>query len=383
MFLEDSTFEIMELENDILYESIHLDILKSSIMEDIYIESDDSFFDKVKKFIRDMIEKIKKFFSNAKDAITNFFTRKNIDDKIEEIKEAIKENPELAKEKVTIPDHSELDKLYKDTINVLKDNSEATTKAMERYKKERDGLVKGTAILAATTVTLGAAVGIITHLKNNKIHDLEIAQKETETLCSEKESEIEHLKCEIDKRREENAQKSEEIKQKDKNIRDLNRDLSAAQEKSKIGRTKYKIFKKTDHIFDKQEEISKVISEKKDSVVAAATVVCDMTKSTTTAISGTFNAIANHPTHPIESIKSGAKKISTAIEDVVSGKALKEVQRNQSASREERLATVNSHITRLTQIIKSGKFSKDYPESKCRAALLNLIHEKKKLESNK
>ena len=41
MFLEDSTFEIMELENDILYESIHL-----------------SFFDKVKKFIRDIIEKM-------------------------------------------------------------------------------------------------------------------------------------------------------------------------------------------------------------------------------------------------------------------------------------------------------------------------------------
>ena len=48
----------MTLENDILYESIHLDILKSSIMEDIYIESDDSFFDKVKKFIRDIINNI-------------------------------------------------------------------------------------------------------------------------------------------------------------------------------------------------------------------------------------------------------------------------------------------------------------------------------------
>ena len=383
MFFEDNTFEIMTLENDILYESIHLDILKSSIMEDIYIESDDSFFDKVKKFIRDIIEKIKKFFSNAKDAITNFFTRKNIDDKIDEIKEAIKENPELAKEQVTIPDHSELDKLYKDTIDVLKDNSEATTKAMERYKKERDGLVRGTAILAATTVTLGAAVGIITHLKNNKIHDLEIAQKETEKLCSKKESEIEHLKCEIDKRREESAQKSEEIKQKDKNIRDLNRDLSAAQEKSKIGRVKYKIFKKADHIFDKQEDISKAISEKKDSVVATATVVCDMTKSTTAAITGTFKAITEHPLHPIKSIKSGAKKISTTIEDVVSGKALKEVQRDQSASREERLATVNSLITRLSQIIKSGNFPKDYPESTCRKTLSNLIYEKNTLERRK
>ena len=42
MFLEDSTFEIMTLENDIIYESIHLDILKSSIMEGIYIENGES-----------------------------------------------------------------------------------------------------------------------------------------------------------------------------------------------------------------------------------------------------------------------------------------------------------------------------------------------------
>lgn len=42
MFLGDNTFEIMTLENDILYESIHIDILKSSIMEDIYIENGES-----------------------------------------------------------------------------------------------------------------------------------------------------------------------------------------------------------------------------------------------------------------------------------------------------------------------------------------------------
>ena len=39
MFFEDNTFKIMTLENDILYESIHLDILKYSIMEDVYIEA--------------------------------------------------------------------------------------------------------------------------------------------------------------------------------------------------------------------------------------------------------------------------------------------------------------------------------------------------------
>ena len=49
MFLEDNTFEIMTLENDILYESIHLDILKYSIMEDVYIENGESTKKKNKK----------------------------------------------------------------------------------------------------------------------------------------------------------------------------------------------------------------------------------------------------------------------------------------------------------------------------------------------
>ena len=60
MFLEDSTFEIMELENDILYESIHLYILKSSIMEDIYIENYDSFFIELKNSLGVSLKKCRK-----------------------------------------------------------------------------------------------------------------------------------------------------------------------------------------------------------------------------------------------------------------------------------------------------------------------------------
>ena len=60
MFFEDNTFEIMELENDILYESIHLYILKSSIMEDIYIENYDSFFIKLKNSLGVSLKKCRK-----------------------------------------------------------------------------------------------------------------------------------------------------------------------------------------------------------------------------------------------------------------------------------------------------------------------------------
>lgn len=50
----------MTLENDILYESTHLDILKSSIMEDIYIENDDSFLIKLKKLLEISLKKCRK-----------------------------------------------------------------------------------------------------------------------------------------------------------------------------------------------------------------------------------------------------------------------------------------------------------------------------------
>ena len=69
MFLEDNTFEIMELENDILYESIHLDILKYSIMEDVYIEQGESS-SKFKTFVNNIIEKIKEHKPNKRR--TNF-----------------------------------------------------------------------------------------------------------------------------------------------------------------------------------------------------------------------------------------------------------------------------------------------------------------------
>ena len=98
MFLEDSTFEIMTLENDILYESIHLDILKYSIMEDVYIEQGESS-SKFKTFVNNIIEKIKKFFINAKEAIINFFTKKAVNDKLDGIVQSIKKILNLVKDK--------------------------------------------------------------------------------------------------------------------------------------------------------------------------------------------------------------------------------------------------------------------------------------------
>lgn len=161
MILEDSTFEIITLENDILYESIHLDILKYSIMEDVYIEQGESS-SKFKTFVNNIIEKIKKFFINAKKAIINFFTKKAVNDKLDDIEQSIKKNPELGKREVKIPDYKELDKLYEKTISDLEHRVEDSEKIMEKYKKERKRILIGAAGL--TTVSLATAIGIVKNI---------------------------------------------------------------------------------------------------------------------------------------------------------------------------------------------------------------------------
>ena len=183
MFLEDNTFEIMTLENDILYESIHLDILKYSIMEDVYIEQGESS-SKFKTFVNNIIEKIKTFFSNAKKAIINFFTKKAVNDKLNELEKDVKENPELGKRKVKIPDYKELDKLYEKTISDLEHRVEDSEKIMEKYKKERKRILIGAGL---TTVSLATAIGIV---KN-------IGKKTEERLNEKINHDIDHSACEI------------------------------------------------------------------------------------------------------------------------------------------------------------------------------------------
>ena len=183
MFLEDSTFEIMTLENDILYETIHLDILKYSIMEDIYIEQGESS-SKFKTFVNNIIEKIKTFFSNAKKAIINFFTKKAVNDKLDDIEQSIKENPELGKRKVKIPDYKELYKLYEKTISDLEHRVEDSEKIMEKYKKERKRILIGAGL---TTVSLATAIGIV---KN-------IGKKTEERLNEKIKHDIDHSACKI------------------------------------------------------------------------------------------------------------------------------------------------------------------------------------------
>lgn len=164
MFFEDNTFEILSLEHDIFYENIHLDSLKYSIMEDIYTENGNSAFDRFKKFIGSVVEKIKSFFKKVKDAISNFFTHKNINDKLNDLEKDIKENPELGKQKVKVHDYTKLEQLNDQAISDLNHRVESTEKIMEKYRKQRNGIIA--AGIAITTLTFSVAVNMAKNVEN-------------------------------------------------------------------------------------------------------------------------------------------------------------------------------------------------------------------------
>lgn len=164
MFFEDNTFEILSLEHYIFYENIHLDSLKYSIMEYIYTENGNSAFDRFKKFIGSVVEKIKSFFKKVKAAISDFFTRKNINDKLNDLEKDVKENPELGKLKVKVHDYTKLEQLNDQTISDLNHRVEATEKIMEKYRKQRNGIIA--AGIATTTLTFLAAVNMAKNVEN-------------------------------------------------------------------------------------------------------------------------------------------------------------------------------------------------------------------------
>ena len=366
MFLEDSTFEIMTLENDILYESIHLDILKSSIMEDIYIENGESTKKKIKNFVDNIIEKIKTFFSNAKEAIVNFFTRKNIDDKLDKIETAIKENPELGKLQISIPNYDDMHDLYQKTISDLEGKVEDTEKTMEKYRKQRNAIMKAGAV---TTVSLAAGIGIVRHIGKKKQEELEFNNKELQAQCMKDKKEIEDLEQEVADQRMENIKKAEQIEAQKRTIRDQKTDIQALQTRSPIRKFAYRTTKALDHVSDKKKDTAAVIAEKRSALAARAEVARDITVSTGTEIKNTAMAVISHPLKTVSTVKKGIHNIGGIISKATSGELLASAKKEQQASRDDEIEKLKSDCSQLKEIINSGNYPKGYGEAACKKLL--------------
>lgn len=159
----NSEFEIFLLESDILYEKANLFILKNSIIcesDDAIIEAEKQQKDDEKKlnikeriieFIKKVIEKIKGIFHHAESSISKLNQTENINSIIDNVKESIKKDPELAKKEIDTVDINVINEFMKEskqlqerTIDQLSKcvTKDEVEKIVEDYITERDKQIK-------------------------------------------------------------------------------------------------------------------------------------------------------------------------------------------------------------------------------------------------
>ena len=193
----NTEFEVISLNNDILYETANLFILKDSIINssNIYFESDDAISEAEKQqkedekkvtikeriiaFIKAIIEKIKGIFQHASSSISGVVEREDMNTIISNVKNAIKEDPELSKKKVTINDIRELKdymqesrRLQEEIVDKL---SKCTTKdevekIVEDYVNERDKRIKkrnNRKKIKLCIAAVGSAIAVINYASEN------------------------------------------------------------------------------------------------------------------------------------------------------------------------------------------------------------------------
>lgn len=145
-------------------------------LEDGDASSGDSFFETV-------LKKLNEIFERIKETITNIFTKKENEEKIQKVNEAIKKDPALGKKKVKLRDHSkekELDKKTMSEIGDVKTVGQLAVK-MDSYRKQRN---KAIAIGATVTVTLAFVGSKLLKKKDQQISELTAQNKEQRTLIT-------------------------------------------------------------------------------------------------------------------------------------------------------------------------------------------------------
>lgn len=177
----NSEFEIFLLESDILYEKANLFILKNSIIcesDDAIIEAEKRQKDDEKKlnikertieFIKKVIEKIKGIFHHAESSISKLNQTENINSIIDNVKESIKKDPELAKKEIDTVDINVINEFMKEskqlqerTIDQLSKcvTKDEVEKIVEDYITERDKQIKKREKEKAVKKTIGGLIAM-------------------------------------------------------------------------------------------------------------------------------------------------------------------------------------------------------------------------------
>ena len=161
-------------ENEINCEEAELKVMKESgnIDDLTYLieEANDGLIKKAADGIKKIFDTVIEFIKNLAKKVSEFFTGKSVDDTTKKMEEAIKKNPKLGKEKVTIPDIEGNQKFFDKQIAKLDKLfakvkgghvSKNVTDEVDEINAEIAKRKKAAAIGAGVTVTLAAAIAAL------------------------------------------------------------------------------------------------------------------------------------------------------------------------------------------------------------------------------
>lgn len=311
-------FDIMIKEAEIGFNEIQADLIVSP-----YMESSDFFFESEAEgnFFTRMIEKIGTLINNIKEKIISFFKKDTTEKTVKEIEDVAKENPAFLRTHVTMADYNALYDLSERTQKQLMNEKCDVEKTMKKYRKQRNIIL---AAGAAVTISLGAALVIVTKKKDEKISSLEKLYKSVKRKLQIKEQEYEDLK-------------QDHIGYKNKaedKIKSLNNTVSKQNDtieelKAKgIKRTQLKVLHAVKQpIRNGQQagkDLQKSIDQTKEQVVAIAECTKDMATDTANECSDAFKVLTSNASivKKAQAGMSVAANIASGTKNIVSGKAI-------------------------------------------------------------
>jgi hypothetical protein len=163
-------FDILQKQTDLDFLCLEHAIDNGLLKEEISYfedgsENGDSIFDTI-------IKKLTEIFNRIKDGITAIFSKKETENTIKNVNEAMKKDPSLKNKKVTLKDHSKekaLDQKMMKEVDETKSIAQLAVK-MENYRKQRN---KAIAIGAVVTTTLGVVAYNVIKKKDGQISEMQ------------------------------------------------------------------------------------------------------------------------------------------------------------------------------------------------------------------
>lgn len=324
--------------------------------DDVFLEK--SGQDKRKKFIGILLDKVSNIFKAAKDKIINMVNERRVKTTVSKYEELVKEHPELANEKITIPDNEKLVELGEETMQELGKPNCDVEKTIQKYKKQRNVLL---GIGAGITVTLGTAIAIITCKDKKAINRLNKANETAVTTIRQQEQLINKNEEKLGEANSVIKGMQRHLKKIHKENNELKDQLSA---KPGVQRTAVKARQKLSHAVDAIDDVTdKAASIGHDTKKQMEAVVMTGAKTASDVMSSsvqTASEVGRFLSNPAKYIvNKSVDKVKSVVTDKESGKKKKSKTDVDSSvisvAVQKEIASLEKTIGVLEKLIQNGK----------------------------